>query len=392
MRADTMTQDSTQNTRRQYLQYAGSAIVGTTLAGCSGGDGGDGDSGDGGSGDGGNSGATTDEKEREKVRMVLSPFGFAGIIYDQMLNETDRLSTRMDEAGYEVEAKESWEGSALFAAGGPDFTDMGAIEAATLATERDLDLAVNGRMASYFTGWLVKNGGPYDTETTGGVEASVKKIADEGKFAIGSWGGGDVQAYHVLMNERYGLRFAENDSDFEVVTADYFALPGLVTDGKVAATSTAPHYGAASMFASDPPKLESLFYTSDMLTEMGYGPSMINSWTCTQEFAEGNPEAVQALVGAWQETVKDFYSRPYELATEGKYMEMLAVENETQAEWLIDWGVKNEYDYGTPVLYRDTKLTDDRISKEKKFIDASAELGFVAKDWNDRLEFRTVSP
>lgn len=368
--------------RRRYLKYAGAAISGTTLAGCSG---------SGSSDDGSSGGATTAETERETVRMVLSPFGFAGIIYDQMLNETDRLSSRMDEAGYAVEAKESWEGSALFAAGGPDFTDMGAIEAATLATERDLDLAINGRMASYFTGWLVENGSPYDVESTGGVEASVKKIADEGKFAIGSWGGGDVQAYHVLMNEGYGMRFAEDDSDFEVVTADYFALPELVTDGEVAATSTAPHYGAAPMFASDPPELESLFYASDVLAELGYGPSMINSWTCTREFADGNPEAVEAVVGAWQETVEDFYSRPYELATREPYMGMLAAETEAQAEWLIDWGVENEYDYDTPVLYEDVELTDDRISDETRFIDAAADLGFVASNWSDRLTFRTVS-
>lgn len=392
MRADTMTQDSTQNTRRQYLQYAGSAIVGTTLAGCSGGDGGDGDSGDSGSGDGGNSGATTDEKEREKVRMVLSPFGFAGIIYDQMLNETDRLSTRMDEAGYEVEAKESWEGSALFAAGGPDFSDMSPIEAATLASERDLNLATNARMASFFTGWLVKNGGPYDTETTGGVESSVKKIASEGKFAIGSWGGGDVHAYQVILPERYGLRFSEEESDFEIVTADYFALPGLVTDGKVAGTSTAPHYGAAPMFASDPPELEALFYTSDLLKEMGFGTSMLNSLTCTQTFADEHPEAVKALVGAWQDTVKDFVDRPYELATKEKYMEMLAAENETQAKWLIDWGVENKYDYGTPVLFEDATFTDERIEKERKFIAAAADKGFIPENWSDRLEFRTVSP
>ncbi|MFB6142760.1 MAG: hypothetical protein ABEJ30_05395 [Halorientalis sp.] len=324
--------------------------------------------------------------------MVLSPFGFTGIIYDQMLNETDRLSSRMEDAGYTVEAKESWEGSALFAAGGPDFSDMSPLEAATLGSERDLKLTTNARMASFFTGWLVKHGGPYAPSTTGNVEASVKKIADQGKFAIGSWGGGDVHAYQLMMPERYGLQFGEDKSDFEVVTADYFALPGLVTDGKAAATSTAPHYGAAPMFASDPPKLEALFYVSDALEQMGYGTSMLNSWVCTQEFADQNPKAVEALVGAWQETAKDFVSRPYELATQDKYMEMLAAENEQQARWLIDWGVKNKYDYKTPVIYEDSTFDDDRIAKEKKFISASAEKGYITSDWNDYLTFRKVSP
>lgn len=324
--------------------------------------------------------------------MVLSPFGFTGIIYDQMINQTDRLSSRMEEAGYTVEAKESWEGSALFAAGGPDFSDMSPLEAATLGSERDLKLATNARMASFFTGWLVKHGGPYAPSTTGSVDASVQKIADQGKFAIGSWGGGDVHAYQLIMPEKYGLKFGENKSDFKVVTADYFALPGLVADGKVAATSTAPHYGAAPMFAKDPPTLEALFYVSDLLKKMGYGSSMLNSWVCTQKFAKENPKAVKALVGAWQATVEDFVNRPYELATKEKYMKMLAAENKQQARWLIDWGVKSKYGYKTPVIFEDSTFSDSRIEQEKKFIGASADKGYIPSDWDDHLTFRKVTP
>jgi hypothetical protein len=366
--------------RRRYLKFTGGAITGTALAGCTG------------DGEGGGGTTTTSKQDLETVRMVLGPFGIAGIIYDQMLRATDRLSNRMENAGYTVEAKESWEGSAVFASGGPDFTDMSPIEAATLAAERDLNLATNARMTSFFTGWLVKNDGPYDSDTTGGLKASVQKIAEEGKFAIGSWGGGDVHGYKVITPERFGPRFAQNESAFDIVTADYFALPNLVENGEVAAVSTAPHYGAAPIFATDPPVLKALFYTSDMLSKMGYGTSMLNSWVCTQQFADENPGAVKALVGAWEETVQDFVSRPYELATKEKYMEMLAAENKKQAKWLVDWGVKNKYDYETPVLYEDATLTDERIQKEKKFISASEKKGFIPSNWNDRLEFRTVSP
>jgi hypothetical protein len=382
------------SSRRRYLKYTGAAIAGTSLAGCSGdGSSGGGSGGSGGSdGSSGSDGAATSGQDLEEVRMVLSPFGFAGIIYDQMINATDRLSSRMEDAGYDVKAQESWEGSALFASGGPDLADMSPIEAATLGSERDLNLATNGRLTSFFIGPLVKNGGPYDTDTTGGVEASVNKIANQGKFGIGSWGGGDVHAYQLVFPERYGLAFGENQSDFEVVTADYFALPGLVNDGEVAAVSTAPHYGAAPMFAGDSPDLDALFYTSDMLQEMGYGASMLNSWVCTQEFADSNPGAVEAVVGAWQETVSDFLSRPYELATQDAYMEMLAAENEQQARWLIDWGVKNEYEYNTPVLYEDVTFTEDRIANERNFIGASADAGHIPSDWDDHLEFRTVEP
>lgn len=376
----------TNHRRRDFVKLAGASVVGTSLAGCLGGQDGDGGDGDGGGG------ATTQMSEPEVVRMILSPFGMTGIIYDQMLNATNRLEDRLNDAGYTVEAKESWENVALFASGGPDFGDMGPIEAATLGSERDLKLATNGRMVSFFPSWLVKNGGPYDTDNTGSVEASVQKIADEGKFAIGSWGGGDVQVYPAIMQDRFGLDFAEEGGDFEIVTADYFALPSLAADGEVAGISTAPQYGAAAMFASDEPVLEELFWTADLMRDMGFGTGILNSWVTTQEFANENPEAVEAVVGAWEDTVTDFNSRPYELATQQKYMEMMAAETEEQARWLVDWGVKNEYTYETPVLFEDSTLTQDRIEGERKLIDRSAELGFISSDWEDHLEFRTVDP
>lgn len=71
-------------------------------------------------------------------------------------------------------------------------------------------------------------------------------------------------------------------------------------------------------------------------------------------------------------------------------MEMLAVENEQQAEFLIDWGVENEYSYETPVLYEDISYSEEQIDQERSFIDRYAELGEISTDWSDRLEFRTV--
>lgn len=376
----------TTSNRREFIRYAGAAVAGTSVAGCLGG--GQGDNGDG--GDDGAGGTATKSPEPQVVRMILSPFGMTGIIYDQMLNKTNRLENRMNDAGYTVEAKESWENVALFAAGGPDFGDMSPIEAATLGSERDLKLATNGRMVSFFPSPLVKNGSPYDVDETGSAEATIQKIANEGKFAIGSWGGGDVQAYRVMMEDRFGLRFAEEGSDFEVVTADYFALPGLAADGEVAAISTAPQYGAAQLFASDPPVLEEVFWTADLMRDMGFGTGVLNSWVTTQEFADDHPKAVEAVVGAWEETVQDFNSRPYELATKSEYMEMMAAQSEEQARWLVDWGVKNEYSYDTPVLFEDATFSDERIEGERQFISRSAELGFISSDWDDHLEFRTV--
>lgn len=383
--------------RRSFLKTTGTVAVALGLSGCSGGTSEGGSSDDDGSsggtesaGDSSNTGTTTSQQELQEVRLTVSPFGFDGLIYDQMVNETNRLENRMNDAGYTVTSKESWENAALFAAGGPDFTNIAELEAASLAAERDLQLATVGQTISNFVGWITRTGSRFDPEESGSLQNSIELIANDGRLAIGSWGGGDVPAEKVILRDRYDLTLDEDQGDFEVVTADYFALPELVTEGEVAAVSTAPQYGAPAPFMGEDPSLKGLFWIADMLDELGYGPRAINGWTTTQQFVDENRQAVDAIVRAQEETVSDFLSRPYELSTQEKYMEYITAGNEDQARFLVDFCVKNEYSFSSPLVYEDVALDQETIEKQTAYLDRAAELGTIPENWGDFLNLVNI--
>jgi hypothetical protein len=376
---------SSQTTRRKYLKSAAVSVSALALAGCTGG--GDGSS----NGGEGSNGTVISSQDFQEVNMILSPGGFAGIIYDQMINKTNRLENRMNEAGYTVNAQESWENAALFAAGGPDFSDIAGLEATTLASERELNLVTFGQTISNFVGWITRVGSRFDPDNSGGLDQSLNMLAEEGTLAIGSWGGGDIPAQKIILEDRFNLTLDEDQGDFEVVTADYFALPQLAADEEVSAISTAPQYGAASLFHPDNPTLKGLFWNADLLDEMGYGPRPINGWTTTRDFVDANPGAVRALVEAHEETVADFLSRPYELATTELYTEYLTAQNREEAEFLVDFCIENEYSWQSPLIYETVSLSEEAIEQETRYINRAAELGDVPSDWQDYLELVNVN-
>lgn len=373
------------NTRRQFLK-AGGVLAASSLAGCLG------------EGSGGETATTaagtatgSPGMEPTQVNMTTHPFGLTGIILDQMIKATDRLTGRLESAGYTLNAKQAWENAALFAAGGPDLVDINGLEAAIIATERDLDLAVNAQISTNFPGWITRTGSEYDPEEVGGLETAVQNLANSGKVAIGSWGGGEIPPEQIVLKDRFGLNFFQDDNDFETFTADFLALPKLAAQEEADAVSIAPHYGATKFFASDPPELTKVFWNVDQLSEMGYGRPMLNGWTCTQEFADQNPEAVEATVKAWHETVADFHSRPMEIInSKDKYMQSIAAGNEQQAQWVVDFAVNEKYSLHDKVLFEQNTFTDSIIGEKEKYYDRAAELGVVSSDWNDRLEFRKV--
>lgn len=402
-----MVDDNSQRTatrRRDFIKTTGavSFIGASTFAGClggspssgGGGSGGNGSGGSGGNGSGGSGGSSSGGSgggSNSQVNITLAPSGFQGIVMDHIVKDTNILQKHMQSEGYTPKVQESWEGAALFASGGPDFSTMSSLEAARLAGERNQQLAVNAKLAPQFMGWMYKIGSDYDPDNTGGTQASIDMIAKEGgKVGIGSWAGGHVPADSIALKEVYGRTFSEQGGDFAVTTADYFAIPTLINDGDLATGSTSPIHGAAR-FLTEEPKLDEFFWGADLLTENNIGVPQLNSWTCTQKFANNNPGAVKALVQAWHEGMTWFFKNPVEIVRgDSEHIEQLGVQNAKQAEYIVDWGINLNKDTDYPIVYKDIELTDEFIKKDRNFLNSAQELGYLPDNWSDRLEYRKV--
>ncbi len=352
--------------RRAFLAGIGGA-VGASTAGCLG---------------------SSSNDDGGTLRLVMAPQEYQGIVMDHVTGENGALNEKLDEAGYELQTDESWDDVALFAAEGPDVGSMAPIEAAQLGAQRDQQLAVVGRASTNWVGWWTTPDSEYHPERTGGVDATIEKVAADGAtVGIGGWGGGDVPAYSLIasMND---LTFGENDGDFEVVTADYFALGDLLKQGEIDVASTGPMLGIVDPIRND--EMDDVFYISDYLVDRDEPIPSLTTWVVPQDYLEEHRPAVEALVEAYQEGVDWLYDNAYDAVTQEKYMEMLAVESEANAEWLADWGLKTTESMDTPVVWEQTTLTEDYAGRQEEFLNRTADLGVAPSDWDDHLEFEVL--
>jgi hypothetical protein len=358
--------------RRSFLKSAGAAST-LALAGCLG------------SGNGDGEGENT-------VDISLAPSGFQGIVMDHIHSDTDILADTLDEYGYTPQVKKSWEGSAMFAAGRPDFETMGSLEAARLGANRDMDLTVAANLAPNFVSWYTKKDSPYDPANTGSAQASVDKLAEEGdQFALGSWSTGDVPAYKILMGSEFGYNFSEDQSDFNIVTADLFAIPQLLVDEEIAVGTSSPIHGGAPFLVDDPEIVPIWPSVGDRLAEAGFARPQLNGWLTTQEYYADQPDAVKGLVQAWHKGMKWFFDDPTAIVTESdEHLQQLGVETEKQAEYIVEWGINLEYGNQSPIVYEDIELTDEFIEGDKAFLNQAAEQDLLPGNWDEHLEYQKV--
>lgn len=365
----------TQNTHRRRSFLKGVAGVGAagTLAGCLGSLTGGGDGND-------------------EANIALAPDGILGIIFDYIDGETSILEDNMEEAGYDATIQESWEDAPLFASGGQDFSTMSSLEACQLANQREMEIAVFGRIHPMYMGWWVRTGSDYDPEVAGSVQDAVDAIVeDEALVGVGAWNGGDIPAEALTHQEVHGYEFSE-DGDFNVTTADYVAIPTLVEQGDLDVGSSSPEHGGARFMINDPPELTQLFNGVDYPREHGIGAPMLNSLITSQEYMDENQEAAEALLNSLQEGFDWYLDDPVNISTgSDEYIEMLGAQNAEEAEFIVRWGVNTEYDFETGMVFEDgIALTDSFIEEDRGFLESATEIGFLQDGWQDRVSFEAL--
>lgn len=383
--------------KRRKLMKAGAATSAGLLtagAGCSSSPDGDGD-------DGGNGGDSDGSQESETtVRLLLAPTGFQGIIMDYLAEDTNILTDHFSEENLDVEVSRSWEGAAIFTSGGADFETFGSLEAAKLGGERDLPLAVNANLAPQIMQVIGERGGQYDPENTGSPQASMDLLNEQQDvFALGGWGGGTGIMMPMIIQEAFGYQFTDDESsDFNnITTAEYAAVPQLVSGGDAAMGTSSPIHGAAPTMApaeynDDEQTITSIFGCGSIVADLeGFNAPQLNSWTCSQEYASQYPGSPRAIVQAFTEGLDWLYEDPLgRIEGDEEHLNQLGLENMNQAQYVLDWGINLELDNDLPVLYEDIGLTDEFIEEDKNFLQSAQDVGFLTEGWEENLEYRKV--
>lgn len=382
--------------KRRKVMKAGAATgtgLLTAAAGCTSSSDGD---------DGGNGGDSNGSQESQTtVRLLLAPTGFQGIIMDYLAEDTEILADHYSEENLDVEVSRSWEGAAIFTSGGADFETFGSLEAAKLAGERDIPLAVNANLAPQIMQVVGERGGDYDPETSGSPQASMDLLNErQDVFALGGWGGGTGIMMPMIIQEAFGYNFTDDESsDFnKITTAEYSAVPQLVEGGDAAMGTSSPIHGAAPTMApaeynDDEPTITSIFGCGSIMADIdGFNAPQLNSWTCSQDYASQYPGSPRAIVQSFSEGLDWMYEDPIgRIEEDEQHLNQLGLENMDQAQYVLDWGLNLDLDNDLPVIYEDIELTDSFIEEDKNFLRSAQDVGFLTQGWEENLEYRQVA-
>jgi hypothetical protein len=385
--------------RRSVLKAsaaAGTGLIGTT-AGCTSSSDEGGDSSDDSDDSGGSSSGS--QSTKDTVQLILAPTGFQAIIMDYLNSDTDIYSNSFNDADLEVEVAKSWEGAAIFTSGGADFGTLGSLEAAQLAGERDLPLAVNANMAPQFMNINCAIDGAYDPDNTGSPQASMDKLAEtQDRFALGGWGGGTGIMMPMIVDKAFDYSFTPDESsDFDITTAEYFAIPQLINDGSAVMGTSSPLHGAANAMApaeytGEEPTIKQAWNTGAIMeaTE-GFAAPQLNSWTCSKEYADDIPASPETVVQTFQTGIDWFYDDPIgRMESDEEHLKQLNLESLDIGRYVMDWGINLNFDNELPVLYSDIGLDDEFIEKDKRFLGSAQDTGFLSEGWEENLEYRKV--
>lgn len=390
--------------RRTVLKAGAAAstgLIGATAGCASSPDGGGDEGGDGGGDGGGDSEGSSSgsQSTKDTVQLILAPTGFQAIIMDYLNSDTDIYSNSFNDADLEVEVARSWEGAAIFTSGGADFGTLGSLEAAQLGGERGIPLAVNANMAPQFMNVNCAIDGAYDPDNTGSPQASMDKLAEEqDRFALGGWGGGTGIMMPMIVDESFGYTFTDDESsDFEITTAEYFAIPKLINEGNAVMGTSSPLHGAANSMApaeytGEEPTVKQAWNTGAIMeaTE-GFAAPQLNSWTCSQEYASEVPASPETVVQTFQTGIDWFYDDPIgRMESDEEHLSQLSLDSMDVARYVMDWGFNLEFDNDLPVMYSDLALDDEFIEKDKRFLRSAVGTGFLSENWEENLEYRKV--
>lgn len=389
-----------EDSRRDLMKKIGGVTGGslaTSIAGCTesseGSDGSDGNEGS----DGSDSTADGDSSPEATIQLMAAPDGFMSLAMDHMFKDTDKWSEYFAEHNLNVALDYSWEGAAIFTSGGADFETFGTLEAAQIGSERDIPITSNANLVPQFILIITNEGSDYDPANAGGSQEAVDKIVeDQAQFALGGWGGATATSIVLAMQEGFGYTFVEDpdESDFNITSAEWFAIPKLLDRGDVDAGTNSPEHGmAAFLDENGEHPFATIFQIGEVLEKSGFGVPQMNGWVCAQEMTEKHPKAAEATVQGYYEGLQWVLEDPLGRVKmdQEEHLKQLGAENLDQAKWMVEWGLELSRDNELPMLYEDIELTDEFIEKDTNFLDTAQEAGYVGDTpWKEALEYRQI--
>ncbi|WP_089882466.1 hypothetical protein [Halogeometricum limi] len=327
-----------------------------------------------------------------ELTAAYPPIGYWAVVINEMKNQ-GIIDEKMAEIDTELTLQGTWDDAPLFAAGKSVVGHFSTLEAARMATEKEMDLVVVGKVATMFMGMMVRAGSDLDPENSGGIQQTLDRVVGENRtVGIGSWAGGDIPV-HQIIADNYGYDFSE-DGDFKVVSADYTALPRLLADGKVDMVSASVMHGGARYMMTDPPEVKGLYWPVPQMQELGYGVPPLINLIVRRDFLDERSEFVESYLSAWKQGLSEYFRNAVAISTKNEEnISLLGAQEKAAAKYAVEWGVllkEGVTETTQSNVYPEAGLDEAYIEKDKQFMRTVADAGLVDDDWENRLDYEIL--
>lgn len=334
--------------RRSSRRWASlTAVIGLVIAAC------------GGAGDGAATETTAagGDAGRTVIRFAFAP----DPVWDYM-NDTGMIVEWEEEFNTRVVTSTTWDEFTFFAGGHGDIVSMGTQEIPVLEKETGIKTVTFGKYNAQRSPMMTRADTGYQT------------LADipKGSNICVSSPVSNTQFWSVAMMELHGIDYRVGGGDYNLIVNDHFVNPQNLLNGDCEAAviipeAAAPYLRTGELVLMYDGLMPFQLYNQFSGFESDEAHVMSNLFTATEEFADANPEVLQAFLVLWQRGIEAWEQNKAEIIA--TYPQHFSVESEEDVAFIQEF-MAGESDWFVDSVY----LTEDWVEAERKIWDFMSNL------------------
>ena len=323
-----------------------------------------------GSGSGGTA-ASPAAGERTIIRFAFAP----DPVWDYMMDNGMTVAWE-EKYNNRIVTSASWDEFTYFAGGHGDIVSMATYEMPILEQKTGFPTSTFGRYNLLRITPLAQPSKNYTT---------LADIPKGSKIGVPS-AVSSTLVWGMFAKKLHDLDFRVGGGDFELIVADHFVMPQMVTSGDLEAALAIPEAAVPQMRKGE---LEVMYdgrlpwqVYSEIIGEEHQGV-MGNNFSSKKEWFDANPEAAREFDALWESGIVAWRANIAEIV--GTYPQHFSVEEQADIDFMVEY--VTAHDWFTPSVYFD----ETWAANEKKLYDLMKETGFMEQD-APVPEFDAITP
>jgi ABC-type nitrate/sulfonate/bicarbonate transport system substrate-binding protein len=297
--------------------------------------------------------------ERTVIRFAFAP----DPVWDYM-NDQGMIVEWEEEFNTRIVTSSTWDEFTFFAGGHGDIVSMGTQEIPVLESETGIDTVTFGKYNFQRSPMMTRADTGYQT---------LEDVPPGSSICVSS-PVSNTQYWSVAMNELHGIDYRVGGGDYELIVNDHFVNPQNLLNGDCEAAviipeAAAPYLRTGELVLMYDGQMPFQQYTQFSTVDDGENHVMSNLFTSTKEFADANPEALEAFLVLWQRGIDAWADPAVQEDIISTYPQHFSVEEDEDIAYIQEF-MSGEGDWFVDSVY----LDEEWVESERAIWDLMTEL------------------